>query len=227
MSRYLEIACFDVKSGIIAAEAGADRIEFCRNYAIGGKSPSLTDFIELRQRVTLPIYVMIRPRSGSFIYSETEVSIMCDLISQFKNAGADGFVFGCLTNQRTIDVAACEKLISKTGGLPCTFHRAIDEVNDLDKSLVQLVDLGFTSVLTSGKNCNATLGRDTLAKMQETHGANISIIVGGGVRTTTVKNLLSTGCSYFHSAAIDENTMQADKNEIITLKNTLLTHEAA
>ncbi len=220
----LEIACFSLESAVIAAAAGADRIEFCKNYAIGGKSPSLEDLVLLRKKTTLPLFVMIRTRAGNFHYSQEEVEKMAELIVQFSSAGADGFVFGCLQNDKTIDVNACRYLLKAAAGKPCTFHRAIDDVPDFELAISTIITLGFTAVLTSGKNCNAEMGFSTLQHIQTKYGNQLQIIAGGGVRASNIEHLLTSGCKAYHSAALDES-QKISNIEIQTLKKKLLEYE--
>lgn len=220
----LEIACFSVESAIIAAKAGADRVEFCKNYAIGGKSPSLNDFKILRQTIAIPIFVMIRTRSGNFVYNETEIKQMQELVKEFDSAGADGFVFGVLNADSTINKAACILLLKTANGKPCTFHRAIDEVKDFEGSFEVLVELGFKAVLSSGKKCTAELGLANLKHVQKIFGNQISIIAGGGVRASNIDLLASSNCKVFHSAALDEE-QNISKNEIEQLKRKMLNYE--
>ena len=92
----LEIACFDKESAIIAAKAGADRIEFCAGLDVGGITPSLQDFLELKKEIAIPIFVMIRARGGNFCYNNEEFQLMKNQLLEFKKEGADGFVFGIL-----------------------------------------------------------------------------------------------------------------------------------
>jgi copper homeostasis protein len=220
----LEIACFNVQNAIIAAGAGADRIEFCKNYAIGGKSPSLEDFQLLKDQVSVPIFVMIRTRSGNFIYNESEIEEMQALIREFDKAGADGFVFGVLNEDRTINESACKLLLQSANDKPCTFHRAIDAVKDYETSIELLIELGFKAVLSSGKNCTAELGLANLKHIQEKFGKQITVIAGGGVRASNFDLLVTSHCKVFHSAALDEEQKISIK-EIEQLKNKILTYE--
>lgn len=220
----LEIACFNLESAITAARAGADRIEFCKNYAIGGKSPSIEDFQSLREQVSVPIFVMIRTRSGNFVYTEVEIDEMKVLIKKFEEAGADGFVFGVLNEDKTINETACKVLLNAAKGKPCTFHRAIDEVKDFDASIEVLIKLGFTSVLSSGKNCTAELGLENLKHIQEKFGNEIAIIAGGGVRASNFDLLATSHCKVFHSAALDVE-QKISIQEIEQLKYKILNYE--
>jgi copper homeostasis protein len=98
MSAKLEIACFNAESALIAEQGGADRIEFCANMQVGGTTPSLSEFIELKSKISIPVYVMIRPRGGDFFYSDAEFEEMKSCLLQFKKSGADGFVFGIVSS---------------------------------------------------------------------------------------------------------------------------------
>ncbi|KAF3035762.1 hypothetical protein E8E11_005046 [Didymella keratinophila] len=216
----LEIACFNAPSAILAAKAGADRIELCADYSLGGVTPSLptlnTTRSELQElNISIPINVMIRPRGGDFTYSTAEFSQMKSNIGIFKSSNAvNGFVFGILTPDNEIDSARNKELVDAAYSLPCTFHRAVDEVDDLDAAVQSIVKCGFTSILTSGGARSASEGRIRVAELQEKFGGRISIILGGGVRSTNALELRNdTGVEWLHSAAITGSDEEVDSQE--------------
>ena len=230
----LEIACFTSSSAITAALAGAARIELCASYTLGGITPSLSTLLHIRDEIQftsmeesltgetktrhgrIPVNVMIRPRGGDFNYSAAEFAQMKRSIEVFKESeGVDGFVFGLLTVDKRLAEERNRELVELAKPLPCTFHRAIDEVQDLDDAVETIIRCGFRSILTSGGAKNASEGADEVARLQRKFGERISFILGGGVRNTNVVELKSRTCvEWVHSAAITEADEEVDDDEV-------------
>ena len=217
--KKLEIACFNLESAKIAAQAGADRIEFCADYNLGGITPSTTDFSELRAFYSGPIYVMIRARGGNFVYSETDLRQMQEDINAFGKLGADGFVFGTLTADGQVDLVANAQLLAATAGLPCTFHRAFDSCTNQQEALSRLESLGFNSILSSGGMKTALDGIENLRSAQK--NTILNIIAGGGIRSKTILALAKEfDTDFYHSSGIIHGDI-ADATEIKALKKVL------
>lgn len=215
----LEIACFNAPSAFIAQENGADRIELCDGFEVGGTTPSDVLFDEVRNQVTIPLYVMIRPRGGDFCYSETEWEAMQSSILNFKQKKADGFVFGILHSDGTINTTQNKQLVALAHPLPCTFHRAFDSASEGALALEKLIDCGFTTVLTSGLAQNVTEGKDGLAQLVTQANSRITIMPGGGLRSTNLTDMkLHTQALFYHSSAITTANETADAIEIQALK---------
>lgn len=212
--KILEIACFNVESALIAAANGANRIELCQNYAAGGITPEITAITEVRQKTQIPLHVIIRPREGNFIYSVAEIETMKQQIVQCKNLGVNGVVFGVLTKTASVDANICRELIESAKGMSITFHRAIDQCQDIRAQFKNLVSLGINRVLSSGGCSTAVEGRMELRVLQKIYGDKIRIMPGGGLRAVNLPDLLSTGCTEFHSAAITTGGEIADREEI-------------
>lgn len=216
MNIKLEIACFNAESALIAEQGGADRVEFCANMQVGGTTPSLSDFIELKSQISVPAYVMIRPRGGDFVYSETEFNEMKSSLIQFKEAGANGFVFGILDANRKLDIARNKQLLDLADGLPCTFHKAFDEVVEPFIALQQLIDLGFDNILTCGQEATAMLGLPILKQLLQRSKNKINIMVGGSVRSSNIRALMNElNTTWYHSSAI----LQGDTAHLDEVKN--------
>lgn len=223
MQKQLEIACFDEQSARIAAKAGAHRIEFCAGLSSGGTTPSLAETGALLKEIRIPVFVMIRPRGGDFMYTTDEIDTMKKQITEFKNLGVHGFVFGLLDNRHQIDEKACSELVERAGNLPCTFHRAFDHTPALDQSLEKLITLGFKRVLTSGGKGNAPDNVEVLTQLVKQAGNRIGILPGGGVRSSNLKDLLKTGAAGFHSSGIVPATHPyADASEIKKILDALV-----
>ncbi len=215
----LEIACFDINSAEIALQSDADRIEFCSSLEQGGLTPDINDFQYLKRNYLKPIYVMIRPVGGGFTYSESEINQMKNDVIQFRNAGADGFVFGILQNNNEVDINKNAELVLLAQGLPCTFHKAVDRTPDIFSSISQIIDLGFNSLLTSGGARTALEGVATLSQIIAQYGNVIEILVGGGVRSENILDLKTlTQAMHFHSSAIRKYEHYTSAEEIKLLK---------
>lgn len=198
----MEVCVDNIESAINAAKGGAARIELCSSLSEGGLTPSLGIFKTIKKLIRIKIFVMLRPRGGmDFVYSENEIeSMKCDAES-FKNAGADGFVFGVLTVNGDVDSKACAEILEILHPLPATFHRAFDCVSHPLESLKTIADLGFTRILTSGQKKRAIDGHELLRKLIEKARRKIIIVPGSGVDENNARDLLhKTGASELHGS---------------------------
>lgn len=215
----LEIACFEITSAEIALKSVADRIEFCAEQRLGGITPNFEEFRYLKSVYDKPVYVMIRPKEGDFLYSDAEFEVMKQSLTAFREAGADGFVFGMLAADYTVDVIRNKKLVELAEGRPCTFHRAIDRTADTAAAIQTLIALGFSNVLTSGGAATAVAGREQLKDWVASYSHKINILIGGGVRSENVGMLKQyTEGLHFHSSAILPYESFASETEIQKLK---------
>lgn len=213
--KRLELACFSLKDALRSAKLGVHRIELCEDYNTGGITPSLDDFIILREQFpNIPIHVMVRPRAGNFVHSHSEIQLMQQQITSFNDLGADGFVFGILNDQNQINRSACQKLISIANGKPCVFHRAFDLLPNAFDALEELIELGFSGVLSSGSPTTAIAGFDTLKALHLQARNRIQIVAGGGVRPNNLATLIDSDLEWFHSAAWDKEKQLLDEQEI-------------
>ncbi|MFN3529027.1 MAG: copper homeostasis protein CutC [Bacteroidia bacterium] len=200
----LEIACFKAEDVLPAVTAGADRIEYCADYRLGGLTPALPGFEAIRNATNIPIYVMIRCRGGNFVYSNAELRQMAQQLQEFKSAGADGFVFGALLPHHRVDLFAIEKLAHAAGPLPWTFHRAFDLIDDAITTLDLLPDFGCRQVLSSGGAQTAILGQSKLYDLAAHAAHRLRILAGGGIRSHNLNALLGNNCPFdIHSAALN------------------------
>ena len=222
MKTILEIACFEITSALIALQSLADRIEFCSERNEGGLTPNLEEFRYLRSLHNKPIFIMIRPKSGSFLYSDEEFEQMKKELLEFKAAGANGFVFGILEEGNRIDQKRNKTLLELASPLPCTFHRAFDRTPDLKESIELLIQLGFSAVLTSGGASFAVEGKEVLKELQQSYGSQIDILVGGGVRSSNISELQKEIKSqHYHSSAVPQYETFVSEEEIKSLRENL------
>jgi copper homeostasis protein len=218
----LEIACFNVESALLAAAAGADRIELCAGASVGGTTPAFHDLEAVKTKVDVPVNVMIRPRGGNFTYSQDELAQMREDIQRFKPL-ADGFVFGILNSENLVDKKQNQDLVRLAAPKPCTFHRAYDEVPDLSEAAAIIIECEFTAILTSGGQPNAVAGATAIAKVVTQTRGSLDILVGGGVRSSNIEELKTvTQANWFHSSAIiSGSTEVASAEEVQHLKEKL------
>lgn len=146
----LEIASNSLASALAAQAGGADRIELFDNLAEGGTTPSFASIAIARERLSIPLFVLVRPRPGDFHYDALETELMLRDIAQCRALGCDGVVIGALDAQGNVDLPLCRELVQAAGPLQVTFHRAFDAARDLPAALEQVVGLGCQRVLTSG-----------------------------------------------------------------------------
>jgi copper homeostasis protein len=189
----LEAPVFTVEAALKAAEYGIDRLELCSDFGEGGETPSAGALAFLKEKLEIPIFVMIRPRGGDFVYSSEELYVMRKDITLLKNLGADGFVFGVLDKDGHVDKDACKYLIHAAEEFPCTFHRAFDIASDKNLALKMIIDLGFQRILTSGRENDVTKGLDTILELLELAKNDIIIMPGGGSKPEHVSQLNKNG----------------------------------
>lgn len=185
----VEIACNNFQSCINAQKGGANRIELIENLNEGGCTPSYGLIKKVKENISIPIYVMIRPRGGDFVYSKDEIDIMHADIILCKKLNVDGIVFGVLTKEGKINVEACSDLLQTWGSNKATFHRALDRTLNIETALVDVINLGFERVLTSGGHKNVTEGKEVIKSLQEKYGEQIIIMPGAGVTPNNAKGL--------------------------------------
>lgn len=205
----VEAAVETLESALAAERAGADRIELCENLSEGGTTPGEELIAAATERTRIPVFVLIRPRAGDFVYSQSEFDEMLRDIERVGSLGIAGIVTGALTTQGRVDVGLTRALVEAAAGLPVTFHRAIDSAANLPASLEETIEAGASRVLTSGGAATALEGMDVLAALADQAGTRIGIVAGGGIREHNVRDVISrTGVREVHARLIDEAQMR-------------------
>ena len=191
-ARILVEACVDsVASSLAAERGGARRLELCDALFDGGTTPSAGMIAACKAAVSIPVFVMIRPRGGGFVYSDAERDVMRRDIVIARELGADGVVIGGLRPDGTVDLSLVRFLVEAAHALPVTFHRAFDFTPDLEASLELLADSGVQRVLSSGGAATAADGATVLADLVRQAGSRLVVMAGGGVREDNVRALVS------------------------------------
>lgn len=185
-------ACVDsVASSLAAERGGAQRLELCDALFDGGTTPSAGMIAACKATVSIPVFVMIRPRGGGFVYSDAERDVMRRDIVVARELGADGVVIGGLRPDGTVDLSLVRILVEAAHGLPVTFHRAFDVTPDLGASLELLAEAGVQRILTAGGASTAADGATVLAHLVRQAGSRLTVMAGGGVREENVRSLVS------------------------------------
>ena len=217
--KKIEIACFNLESALIAQNSGADRVELCADMSVGGTTPTVQIIQQAREYLTIDLYVMIRPRGRNFVYSNSEFEQMKSEIETIKKLGVNGFVFGILKNDNTINIEQNKVLVELSKPLPCSFHRAFDEVLDYKQALEDVISCGFSTILTSGTFPNVMDGKEVLKQLVSQANNRIKIMPGGGLRSTNISKLNEMiNANWYHSSAITDGSEIANPEEIIQLK---------
>ena len=221
-NKKIEITCFNLQSALIAQKAGADRVELCADMTFGGTTPLIETIQQAREHLTIDLYVMIRSRGGNFVYSDSEFEQMKSEIETIKKLGVNGFVFGILKEDNTINIQQNKALVELAKPLPCTFHRAFDQVSNYEKALEEVISCGFSTILTSGTFPNVMEGKEVMKQLIIQAKNRIEIMPGGGLRSTNISELDEmVNADWYHSSAITDGSETANQEEIIKLKKKL------
>ena len=217
--KKLEIACFNLDSALIAEENGADRIELCADLHLGGTTPTIAMIEAAKLMLTVDLFIMIRPRGGDFFYAEDEFQQMKASILHIKKLNVDGFVFGILNEDNSVNINQNTELVNLAKPIPCTFHRAFDKVQNYKTALDDVIFCGFSTILTSGTFLNVMEGKALLKELVFQAKDRITIMPGGGLRSANIEELDElVNAEFYHSSAITDETEIANPYEIIALK---------
>jgi copper homeostasis protein len=198
----LEIAAGSLASALAAESGGADRIELCTNLDEGGTTPSPGTIATVRDRLRIPLYVLVRPRTGDFCCDEGDVEVMLRDVEACRGLGCDGVVIGALDADGNVDETVCRALVAAAGSLGVTFHRAFDAVRDQPSALETIIALGCERVLTSGGEATALAGAERIAELVMQAGERLSVMAGAGITPANVRDVARlSGARELHASA--------------------------
>ena len=198
----LEVAAGSLDSALAAQAGGAARVELCTALELGGLTPSPALIACVRDQLRIPLYVLIRPRAGDFLYSDSECEVMLEDIAHCVRAGCDGVVLGALDTEGEVDRVRCRALIEAAGSLGVTFHRAFDLSRDPMAAMETVISLGCERVLTSGTQPRALDGADTIRSLLAQAAGRITVMPGAGIDSGNIGALAAaTGAREFHASA--------------------------
>ena len=198
----LEICAFNLSAALAAQRAGADRIELCAGPEEGGVTPSAGLIRTARDLLQIPLYPIIRPREGDFLYSDEEFTVMLRDVELCRGLGCDGVVIGMLLADGSVDRSRCARLVETAYPMGVTFHRAFDRVGDPFAALETIIGIGCERILTSGQRPVAMEGAELLRELVREADERIVIMPGSGVRASNIAELVAkTGAVEFHTSA--------------------------
>ncbi|MES2849600.1 MAG: copper homeostasis protein CutC [Bacteroidota bacterium] len=198
----LEIIGFNIESCRIAQSAGANRIELCDSPGEGGTTPSYGFIKAARKLLKIPLYVMIRPRGGDFLYTDAEFDIMKTDIKICKELGCDGVVIGILNPDGSVDKKRMAQLVEIAYPMAVTFHRAFDRCSNPFEALEHIIAIGCERILTSGQHKTAMEGAALISDLIKQADDRIIIMSGSGVNSSNIIELAEkTGATEFHTSA--------------------------
>ncbi len=202
-NKFILECCVDsVESAINASNGGANRLELCANLSIGGTSPSIFLFKEIRKISSIPMHVLLRPRFGDFLYTDYEKNIIKCEVELFRDAGAEGIVIGALKKDGELDYDFMKEIKEISGDMNVVLHRAFDVCRDPFEVLNQSIEIGLHTILTSGQQNNCLKGMELISKLHEKSQSKISIMAGSGMNSNIIKEfLLKTKIKAFHMSA--------------------------
>lgn len=198
----LEVCAFHVESCIIAERAGAKRVELCDNPIEGGTTPSYGTVKLAREKITIDLYPILRPRSGNYFYTDDEFEILLSDIRMCRELGCNGISVGIQKIDGGIDVERMKKVVELAWPMGVTSNRVIDAAPDAFQALEELIICGCERVLTSGQKSGAPKGAETLRKLVEQSDGRIIVMPGAGVNSSNIAELMAfTGAREFHASA--------------------------
>ncbi|MDE6389410.1 MAG: copper homeostasis protein CutC [Lachnospiraceae bacterium] len=218
MSRYILECCVDsVESAMAAAEGGADRLELCAALIIGGTSPSMALFEQVKANCDLPVRVLLRPRFGDFLYSKYEFGIIKREVEIFREAGAEGVVIGCLKEDGSLHMEQMRELMESAGNMKVTLHRAFDVCADPFQAYEQAKELGIDTILTSGQERECLTGMPLLKRLRKLQKSGPQIMAGAGVTPEVIRRFRAeTDITAYHLSAkkIIDSGMRYRKEDV-------------
>lgn len=205
----LEVCVDSVESAIAAERGGATRLELCSNLMIGGTTPTRA-FIQLvKEQVSIPVYVLIRPRFGDFCYTDLEFEAIKREVIESKNLGADGVVIGILKPDGGLDEERMQILCELAKGMHITLHRAFDVCSNPVESLATVKKLGIHTILTSGQKQTCEEGKELIKELVQVAGEEVEILVGSGLNVGNIQELIEyTGARAYHLSGKREKESQ-------------------
>ncbi|MFI8603327.1 copper homeostasis protein CutC [Cellulophaga baltica] len=209
----VEVCANSLESAINAEKAGADRIELCVELGVGGLTPSTGLLKAVRENIKIPVHVLIRPRSGDFVYSDLEFEVMLNDVENCVDIGVDGIVSGVLMPDFSIDMKRTQELIDVSKGMHFTFHRAFDWVEDPHEALFQLEQIGVNCILSSGQQKKASEGIGLLCALNQ-KAVNCVIMPGSGINIDNALLFKENGFSVIHFSGATLHAKNANRENL-------------
>jgi copper homeostasis protein len=226
--RIFEVCAFNIQSAVIAQNAGAVRVELCDNPVEGGTTPSYGTILHTRQKISISLYPIIRPRAGNYYYDDDEFEIMKQDIIFCRENGCDGISIGVQKVDGQIDTERMKRIVEWAGPLGVTCNRVFDCAPDPNKALEDIISCGCERILTSGLRSAAPDAGALLKKLVEAAGDRIIIMPGAGINSKNIRKLVDeTNANEYHGSArkIAANPVTFLNKEVSDYGNVYITDE--
>tara|TARA_B100001250_G_scaffold288830_1_gene250582 strand:- start:8791 stop:9411 length:621 start_codon:yes stop_codon:yes gene_type:complete len=196
----IEVCAESYKYAVKAEKVGANRIELCKDLYLDGLTPDYETAKNTIEKLNIPIFILIRPSEGNFVYSKEEFELMKEDIVKFKEMGCKGIVSGVLNNDNTIDLNRTKELIELSNPLEFTFHRAFDKIANPIEGMKQLINIGANRILTSGQEDTAVQGIKLIKKLRKIADNKIVIMPGSGIKLNNINLFKKSSFSEIHGS---------------------------
>ena len=196
----VEVCANSYESAVNAELGGANRIELCKDLHLDGLTPDDDISVSTINKLKIPVFILIRPRGGDFVYNNEEFELMKNDIKKFKKLGCSGIVSGVLKKDNTIDLERTKELIELSRPIEFTFHRAFDKIIDPIKGLEELIEIGADRILTSGQEDTAIKGLKLLEELNKINNNRIIILPGAGMKTRFFEVFSKAGFKEIHGS---------------------------
>ena len=198
----IEVCAESYESAINAELGGADRIELCKDLHLDGLTPDFEIAKKTINKLKIPVFILIRPREGDFVYSNEEFELMKQHIVKFKEMGCKGIVSGVLKSDNTIDLIRTKELIELSKPIDFTFHRAFDKIINPFNGMEQLINIGANRILTSGQKETAVEGIELIKKLNQSAKGRIKIMPGSGIKQNNLNMFYNININEIHGSSI-------------------------
>lgn len=218
MKKFILEACVDSVASALAAErGGADRIELCANLVIGGTTPDIHLFREIRKHSQIPARILLRPRFGDFCFDDYEYEILLEDIRMFREAGAEGVVIGSLNPDGTLNERQMEGFVKAAGDMGMTLHRAFDMCADPYDTLYKAKSIGVDTILTSGQAQNCMEGQALIGELVRMAGEEMTILAGAGVSAAVIEKMygLTKATAYHMSGKVTKDSAMTFRRKTV------------
>ncbi len=215
----MEICANSRRSAENAKAGGAHRIELCSRLEEGGCTPSPEDVAYCVSALQLRTHVLVRPRAGNFVYSDSEFDKICCDIGMCRRLGASAVVVGFLTPDGRIDAPRLRLAAETAAPMEVTFHRAFDEMRQpMPEALETVIACGCTRLLTSGGCASAEEGMERIRLLQKQSQGRIIIMAGAGITPdNAVRIANATGVLEIHGSCkrrLSDGTFETDTMQV-------------
>jgi copper homeostasis protein len=214
-SFLFELCADSLEAAKAAQSGGADRMELCEQLAIAGVTPSISLLTAVLATVSIPVYVLIRPRGGDFVYSNSEFSLIRSQIEEAKDAGAAGVAIGVLLPDGRVDVVRTRELAELARPMKVTFHRAFDVTSNPEQALEDVILTGADWLLTSGGAATVLAGAEQIGRLQSQAGDRLEVMAGGGLKLANLAEVVRrSGVTCLHGSLSRSGSRSKSRNSV-------------